>query len=49
MKPIKVLIVDDVKAIRKLLVAPVAESYPMRDGIEVMNPLTAAARVASQQ
>ena len=32
----------------KLLVAPVAAPYPMRDGIEVMNPLTAAARVAGQ-
>lgn len=36
----------DVGATRKLLVAPVAASYPMRDGIEVMNPLSAAARVA---
>jgi len=32
----------DVGATRKLLVAPVAEAYPMREGIEVMNPLTAA-------
>ncbi len=39
----------DMGAIRKLLVAPVAAPYPMRDGIEVMNPLTAAARVAGQQ
>ncbi|MFZ1640306.1 MAG: DUF4143 domain-containing protein [Candidatus Contendobacter sp.] len=39
----------DVGAIRKLLVAPVAAPYPMRDGIEVMNPLTAAARVAGRQ
>ncbi|MDO8788599.1 MAG: ATP-binding protein [Sulfuritalea sp.] len=38
----------DVGAKRKLVVAPVAESYPMRDGIEVMNPL-AAARLASGQ
>jgi hypothetical protein len=30
-----------VGAIRKLLVAPVAAPYPMRDGIEVMDPLTA--------
>jgi uncharacterized protein len=39
----------DVGAIRKVLVAPVAAGYPMRDGIEVMNPLTAAARLAEQQ
>lgn len=32
----------DVGAVRKLLVAPVDASYPMRDGIEVMNPLAAA-------
>lgn len=32
----------DVGATRKLLVAPVADAYPMREGIEVMNPLTAA-------
>ncbi len=32
----------DVGATRKLLVAPVAEAYPMREGIEVMNPLAAA-------
>lgn len=32
----------DVGASRKLLVAPVAESYPMREGVEVMNPLQAA-------
>ena len=38
----------DVGAIRKLLVAPVAAPYPMRDGVEAMNPLTAAARVAAQ-
>ena len=38
----------DVGAIRKLLVAPVAAPYPMRDGIEVMNPLTATAQVAGQ-
>ena len=31
----------DVGATRKLLVAPVAASYPMREGIEVMNPLAA--------
>lgn len=32
----------DVGAVRKLLVAPVAASYPLREGIEVMNPLAAA-------
>lgn len=37
----------DVGATRKLLVAPVGESYPMRDGLEVMNPLTAVALLAS--
>lgn len=36
----------DVGASRKLLVAPVAAPYPMRDGIEVMSPLSAAARLA---
>lgn len=39
----------DVKATRKLLVAPVDNPYPMRDGVEVMNPLTAASQVAMQQ
>ena len=38
----------DVGATRKLLVAPVNEAYPMRDGIEVMNPLAAALQVAQQ-
>jgi predicted AAA+ superfamily ATPase len=37
----------DVGARRKLLVAPVAASYPMREGIEVMNPLAAAQCLAS--
>lgn len=37
----------DVGATRKLLVAPVPESYPMRDGIEVMNPLAAAHLLAT--
>lgn len=37
----------DVGATRKLLVAPVGATYPVRDGIEVMNPLTAAAQLAS--
>lgn len=39
---------NDVKASRKLLVAPVDNTYPMRDGIEVMNPLMAANLVAAQ-
>lgn len=37
----------DVGAIRKLLVAPVSDTYPMRDGIEVMNPLAAAQLLAA--
>ncbi|MEK7754262.1 MAG: hypothetical protein AAB654_20220, partial [Acidobacteriota bacterium] len=37
----------DVRATRKLLLAPVAAPYPMRDGVEVMNPLMAAAQLAS--
>ena len=37
----------DVGATRKLLVAPVADSYTMREGIEVMNPLAAAHLLAS--
>jgi predicted AAA+ superfamily ATPase len=32
----------DIGATRKLLIAPVETSYPMRDGIEVMNPMNAA-------
>ena len=36
----------DVEATRKLLVAPVTEAYPMREGIEVMNPLAAASMLA---
>ena len=38
----------DVGATKKLLVAPVAMAYPMRDGIEVMNPLQAARLLAAQ-
>lgn len=41
------LAAEDVGATRKLLVAPVAVSYPLREGIEVMNPLTAAKLLAS--
>jgi len=36
----------DVGATRKLLVAPVAAGYPLREGIEVMNPLQATQAVA---
>lgn len=39
---------QDVKASRKILVAPVDNPYPMRDGVEVMNPLLAASQVAIQ-
>ena len=38
----------DLGAARKLLVAPVAQAYPMKDGIEVLSPLMAARLVASQ-
>ncbi len=38
----------DLGAARKLLVAPVAQPYPMKDGIEVMNPLVAANLIAAQ-
>lgn len=38
----------DVGATRKLLVAPVSDTYPMRDGIEVMSPLAAAQLLAAQ-
>lgn len=31
----------DLRATRKLLVAPVEQTYPMKEGVEVMNPLTA--------
>lgn len=37
----------DVGATRKLLVAPVGATYSVRDGIEVMNPLSAAIELAS--
>ncbi|MFN7445573.1 MAG: ATP-binding protein [Curvibacter sp.] len=38
----------DVGAARKLLIAPVERPYPMRDGIEVMSPHTAARLLAAQ-
>lgn len=37
----------DVAATRKLLIAPVASGYPLRDGVEVMNPLEATAQLAA--
>ena len=40
------LAAEDVGATRKLLVAPVDSTYPLRDGIEVMNPLAAAELLA---
>jgi predicted AAA+ superfamily ATPase len=39
----------DLNATRKLLVAPVEQPYPMRNGIEVINPLQAANLIASSQ
>jgi hypothetical protein len=38
----------DLQASRKLLVAPVEQPYPMKEGIEVMSPLAAAGLVAEQ-
>ena len=38
----------DVAAVRKLLVAPVDQPFPMKDGVEVMNPLQAAILVSGQ-
>ena len=40
------LAADDVGAARKIVVAPVAAPYPMRDGVEAMDLVTAVARVA---
>ena len=34
--------------VKKLLVAPVAQSYPIKEGIEVMNPLNAVHLIATQ-
>lgn len=39
---------NDLSASRKLLVAPVGQSYPMKDGVEVMSPLQAAQLIAMQ-
>jgi hypothetical protein len=38
----------DVGAERKLLVAPVNEAYVLRDGVEVVNPLTAAMEISDR-
>lgn len=38
----------DVRATRKLLVAPVAQPFPMKDAVEVMNPLAAANLLSMQ-
>lgn len=38
----------DVRATRKLLVAPVDAPYPIRDGVEVMGPLAAAGLLAGE-
>lgn len=43
------LAADAVGATKKLLIAPVSASYPMRDGIEVMNPLAATLLLATQR
>ncbi len=42
------LAATDVGATKKLLVAPVSAPYPMRDGIEAMDPLAAARLLAAQ-
>ena len=41
------LAATDAGATKKLLVAPVPAPYPMRDGIEVMDPLSAALLLAA--
>lgn len=38
----------DIRATRRLLVAPVEQAYPMKEGIEVMHPLMAAGLIATQ-
>jgi predicted AAA+ superfamily ATPase len=42
------LAASDLGASRKLVVAPVLQSYPMKEGIEVLNPLQAAQLIAAQ-
>jgi len=39
---------NDLRASRKLLVAPVGRSYPMKEGIDVMSPLEAAQLIGMQ-
>ena len=39
---------SDLGAARKLVVAPVPQPYPLRDGVEVMPPLAAVALLAAQ-
>ncbi|OQW88597.1 MAG: ATPase [Rhodoferax ferrireducens] len=39
----------DVGATRKVLIAPVGAPYPLREGIEVMNPLHAVAQLAENR
>jgi hypothetical protein len=39
---------NDLSASRKLLVAPVGRSYPMKEGIDVMSPLEAAQLIGMQ-
>jgi predicted AAA+ superfamily ATPase len=38
----------DLGAARKFLVAPVEQPYPIKDDVEVMDPLTAALLIAAQ-
>jgi predicted AAA+ superfamily ATPase len=38
----------DLGATRKLVVAPVAQAYPLREGVEVLPPLAAVALLAAQ-
>lgn len=40
---------QDLQASRKLVVAPVAQPYPMKEGVEVMNPWQAAQQIAAHQ
>lgn len=38
----------DLGAVRKLLVAPVEQAYPMKNGVEVLHPIMAARLISSQ-
>jgi len=40
------LAAQDLSASRKLLIAPVQQAYPIKEGIEVMNPMQAAQMIA---